>query len=165
MLAAAFTAAGVKLRNESRIVGKIMLQDLLTDRFVSTALGFMRVATARSAGYRWSQLVFEMQMLRGSLAAEDEPTDEIERLIETASTEFKARWPTPESAGSVEDVVNFTMQTIGRNVLLAAVPSTARATGLIPSQLPWPLTLSIALKMRKRGKVRSITSRGSVLYH
>jgi superfamily I DNA/RNA helicase len=122
LLGPAFKAVGLNLRNEARMIGKLMLQDLLADHLVSIGLRMLRVATMRSAGRVWSKLVFDFQTIHGALTSDDAPSDAIEQLLDRASKELVSKWPSPSCVGSAKDLVEFLISVIGRDQLVGAFP-------------------------------------------
>lgn len=62
----AFAAAGLRLRNESRVIGKSNLQDLMVDEAASTAVAALRVATGQRSAAAWAKLSGMVYALRGA---------------------------------------------------------------------------------------------------
>ncbi|MGY8683425.1 ATP-dependent helicase [Bradyrhizobium sp. UFLA05-153] len=52
-LAGAFAQQGLRLRNESRTLGRTTLQDLLTDTFAKIAIALLRLGSTRRAASAW----------------------------------------------------------------------------------------------------------------
>jgi len=72
-----FSAKGLRLRNEARLVGGIAIQDLLTDEIVSLVLGFMRLAV----GVRGREIYRPVQEAISAILGTDfENTRDIKRL-------------------------------------------------------------------------------------
>lgn len=125
ILAPAFRAKGMRLRNEARNIGNIALQDLLADHFVSVGARFLRVATTPSAGRRWTELRNVFEAIRGPQSFnedDDYSSASVSGDIDAACRAFRARWPFPAEAAGPEEVVAFLLQTIGRNQLIASYP-------------------------------------------
>lgn len=66
----AFAAAGLRLRNESRVIGRSNVQDLMVDEATSTALAALRIATGQRSAAAWAKLSGAVYAVRG--AAEDD---------------------------------------------------------------------------------------------
>lgn len=62
----AFAAVGLRLRNESRAIGRSNVQDLMVDEAASTALAALRVAAGQRSAAAWGKLSGAVYALRGA---------------------------------------------------------------------------------------------------
>lgn len=60
-----FAAAGLSIRNESRIIGRTNVQDLMVDEAASVALAALRLATGQRSAAAWSALSSTVYAIRG----------------------------------------------------------------------------------------------------
>lgn len=101
----AFAAAGLRLRNESRVIGKSNVQDLMVDEAASTALAALTVATGQRSAAAWGKLSGAVYALRG--AEEDDEVLrnrvdlELQDFLGELGREVRAQTPTAELAVEV----------------------------------------------------------------
>lgn len=67
-----FASVGLRVRNESRAIGRTTLQDLLSAPFCQLAVGVLRLAVARRVPALWRTIVNTITLLRG-ISPEDAP--------------------------------------------------------------------------------------------
>jgi superfamily I DNA/RNA helicase len=70
-LGAAFAAAGMSIRNESRLLGRTTVQDLLADEISQVVLAFLRLGASRREPDAWQRASGALQILR-ALDPDDE---------------------------------------------------------------------------------------------
>lgn len=70
-----FAAAGLSIRNESRIIGRTNVQDLMVDEVASVALAALRLAIGQRRAAAWSALSSTVYAIRGA--------DEDDELLRT----------------------------------------------------------------------------------
>lgn len=102
-LTGALEARGLKMRNESKIIGRIALQDLLVERLVKIGIAILRLAAEARAPEAWSVVSEAMQRLRAV-----DPEDEVEcQKVERSTSDFleELRSFMSENAPSVDSVV------------------------------------------------------------
>lgn len=85
-LSGAFAAKGLRIRNESRAVGRTTLQDLLVDDLVGICIALLEVASRRRAPSAWATVSEAILVLRGC----DPRDDAACALVETELSEFIA---------------------------------------------------------------------------
>lgn len=78
------TASGLRLRNESALVGKVPLQDLLADNFCRLVVAALRLGSVRRSPAAWQNLSAAVSALR-AVAPGDADAD---ARAETALTQF-----------------------------------------------------------------------------
>jgi superfamily I DNA/RNA helicase len=87
-LAGPFTDAGLRLRNESRAIGRTTLQDLLAEEITRIVTGILRLAVQRRAPQAWSFVADVLGDLRGA-DYEDAPVRQrIEAELKAAITDL-----------------------------------------------------------------------------
>ena len=101
----AFAAMGLRLRNESRVIGRSNVQDLMVDEAASTALACVRLATGQRSAPAWSRLSGAVYALRG--AAEDDEVlrsrvdRELQSFLGELGRDLRAHAPSAELAIAV----------------------------------------------------------------
>jgi superfamily I DNA/RNA helicase len=79
-----FADGGLRLRNESRALGRTTLQDLLVEEFTAIALGLLRLGTRRRLPQAWQLVTSGVLQIRGV-----DPEDEVSgKRTEGALTRF-----------------------------------------------------------------------------
>lgn len=98
-LSPALQAAGLRLRNESRLVGKVSLQDLLVDTYSSIALALFRLGASRRDPRAWN--VASAAMLRLHEADEEDETSSLAAIEELSEfvKGLRAHMAKPPSGG------------------------------------------------------------------
>lgn len=98
----AFAAVGLRLRNESRVIGKSNVQDLMVDEAASTALAALRLATGQRSASAWAKLSGALYAVRG--AAEDDELlrgrvdRELQDFLGELGRDIRAQAPSTELA-------------------------------------------------------------------
>ncbi len=124
LLAAAFAAQGVVLRNEAAEIGPVKLQELLSEDLSELVLSFVRLATSDRAGAAWGDCLNALSLLRGLASDEDRARIRLEREIETFTAAFRTSYPAPvDGQSDAEALVAEVLDFIGRNDLAAACPA------------------------------------------
>lgn len=106
-LSGAMKAQGLRIRNESHVLGRTTLQDLLVEELTKIAISVLRLAALRRAPQAWITATDAVLRLRNA-----DPEDEVAcHNAERALTEFLARMRTRMShvapnAESARDVCN-----------------------------------------------------------
>jgi superfamily I DNA/RNA helicase len=127
VLAPAFEAAGIPLRNEAGSVGAMMLQELLTEEASQLVVKLLRMSTTKRAGRYWSDCQDALGSLRGISVDDDGAQARFARELDAYSVEIAADYPgpprsPPEALALVEKLIDF----IGRKRLIAVHPAYAQ---------------------------------------
>ncbi|OBX18821.1 AAA family ATPase [Erythrobacter sp. QSSC1-22B] len=127
VLAPAFEAAGIPLRNEAGFVGPMMLQELLTEEASRLVVQLLRLAMTKHAGRNWSECQAKLGVLRG-IAIDDEPAQaKLARKLDTFATTLAAAHPkAPTSFADSLAIVEQAIDFIGRQRLVAVHTSYAQ---------------------------------------
>ena len=121
LLAPAFAAEGIQLRNEAAYVGAQMLQELLTEPLSELVLLVLRIACGVQGGATWTLLQHALAELRGVAPTDDRARRALARDIDTFAHQFRNQYPQPpateaEMRVAVQMVITF----LGRDMLKAA---------------------------------------------
>ncbi|MDN4053150.1 ATP-dependent helicase [Massilia sp. YIM B02763] len=121
ILAPAFAAEGIQLRNEAAYVGAQMLQELLTEPLSELVLLVLRIACGVQGGTSWTLLQHALAELRGVAPTDDRARRALARDIDTFAHQFRNQYPQPpateaEMRVAVQMVITF----LGRDMLKAA---------------------------------------------
>ena len=104
-----FTAAGLAIRNESKVVGKVSLQDLLVDDIAQVVLAMLRLGTRVKAPAAWQTASSAVEFLSGVDSEDTFGTRTAEAALEKFLAELRsfqeANPPTEAAAASVVDMV------------------------------------------------------------
>ncbi|WP_228897691.1 3'-5' exonuclease [Acidovorax sp. Leaf73] len=104
-----FTAAGLVIRNESKVVGKVSLQDLLVDDIAQVVLAMLRLGTRVKAPAAWQTASSAVEFLSGVDSEDTFGTRTAEAALEKFLAELRsfqeANPPTEAAAASVVDMV------------------------------------------------------------
>ena len=110
-LADALGAAGLFIRNESRMLGRTSLQDLLTDEFCAITIALLRLATLRRDPEAWALASEALDALRGADQDEDagqRVSAELSAFLNGLRETMRRLPPSPENAHAlVEHVLAF----------------------------------------------------------
>lgn len=101
----AFRLAGLTLRNESRMLGRMIIQDLLVDSAAAIALAALRLGLGVRNARAWAALSSAVHALRG-VDEEDEEhrhrvDEEIKGFLATLRDEMRTHAPEPVVAASI----------------------------------------------------------------
>ena len=103
-----FNQRGIRLRNESRTLGRTALQDLLAEEATGIALAVLRLGARTRSPADWAQAVDALLRLRAIDPADDEASrgvhDELTAFIRSIRNELR-RPPTHDEAGLLVDRV------------------------------------------------------------
>lgn len=77
------TNQGLRVRNESKAIGKTTLQDLLSDHFSCTAIAMVRLGASRQAPRAWDLCVNAIRDLRAAPVSDDAAERRIESEFES----------------------------------------------------------------------------------
>lgn len=104
-LKAAFANRGLRIRNESRMVGKVAIQDLLAEELTQIVLPFLWLGAKARAGAIWTTCVERLTWLRG-IDPEDERecrrvAQDLGKFAQDIRQAMNARVPSEESAPEV----------------------------------------------------------------
>lgn len=103
-----FNRRGIKLRNESRALGRTTLQDLLADEATRIAVALFRLGAHARFPEAWDQVADALLRLRAIDSSDDEASqqaqDDLAVFIRTIRTEL-AEVPSPEGADALADRV------------------------------------------------------------
>lgn len=121
VLAPAFAAQGIALRNEAAYVGAQMLQELMAEPLSELVLLLLRFACAIRGGATWNDVQHALADLRGIAPADDRARRALARDLDAFAHRFRAQYPRPPDTGAemrvaVQTVISF----VGRDTLMAA---------------------------------------------
>ncbi|AEF88864.1 UvrD/REP helicase [Delftia sp. Cs1-4] len=121
VLAPAFQAAGIPLRNEAAQVGAQMLQELLTEPLSDAVVLLLRFATAASAGRAWSESLHLLSELHGVEHADERARRRQARALDAFAQQFLERFPLPpQTLEAARPIVQEIVAFLGRERLVAA---------------------------------------------
>jgi len=89
-LAGPLAAHGLHIRNESRAVGKISLQDLLSDDLSRLVVAVFRLGATRRAPAAWQLAVYSVLALRATARDDDRGAAKVEADLTTFLAAFRA---------------------------------------------------------------------------
>ena len=120
----AFRAAGLALRNEDGIAGKIKLQELLTEEISAIVIAVLRLAMTKRAGRHWSECQRSLGALHG-IAPDDEVGNarSVAALDDYVTGLSVRNCNPPASEKQARDLVGDILDFAGRDLLLAAHPA------------------------------------------
>ncbi|WP_416761844.1 UvrD-helicase domain-containing protein [Roseateles sp. So40a] len=105
----AFAAAGLALRNESKVIGKVSIQDLLVDDIAQVVLALLRLGTKVKAPAAWQLASSALEFLAGVDSADTLGTRSAEGALEGFLAELRAlmdaKEPSEAAAAAVVDKV------------------------------------------------------------
>lgn len=108
-LAPALAASGLRLRNESRALGRTTLQDLLVDTYAEIALALLRLGAVPRAPAAWQTASHAVQQLRGAEPDDDLACVRAEEGLSNFVRELRAAMtagpPSPAAAENLADRV------------------------------------------------------------
>ena len=112
ILEPAFANENLALRNEAGMVGKVMLQELMTEEISKLAVNFLRLSMTPRAGSYWSTCQNWLASMRGIDADDSIRQSRLARVLDTYATELAARYSLPPrskvaSRALVDDILNF----------------------------------------------------------
>jgi superfamily I DNA/RNA helicase len=100
--AADFTARGLSIRNESRLLGRTSLQDLLSDEFCRLTIAMLRLGSTHRAPAAWDLASSSLLALRGVGPDDDGAARNIEEsltnFLRVLRRDMAVTAPSPESA-------------------------------------------------------------------
>lgn len=103
-----FDRRGIRLRNESRVLGRTTLQDLLAEEATTIALAVFRLGAQTRSPADWARAAEALLRLRAIDPADDEASrgvqDELTAFIHSIRDELRGL-PTPDEARSLADRV------------------------------------------------------------
>lgn len=95
ILEPAFANENLALRNEAGMVGKVMLQELMTEEISKLAVNFLRLSMTPRAGSYWSTCQNWLASMRGIDADDSIRQSRLARVLDTYATELAARYSLP----------------------------------------------------------------------
>jgi len=108
-LAGPLLRRGIRLRNESKSLGRTTLQDLLSDNFSCAAIALVRLGTSRQAPNAWELCTNTIRDLRAippsDPTAENRVESEFADFLKDLRSEMLARPPTKENADFVANKI------------------------------------------------------------
>jgi len=123
VLGPAFASVGISLRNEADKVGKVPLQDLLTDPVSELVYQILRLATSKRSGKSWSACQAALLSLGGVQAEDEKGQAKVTRELDQYAIKLRMQHPRPptakpESRRIVDSILDF----VGQAKLVAAYP-------------------------------------------
>lgn len=104
-----FAAVGLAIRNESKMVGKVSLQELLVDDIAQVVLALLRLATRVKAPQAWQTASSAVEFLAGVDSADASGTRCAEAALERFLDELRAfldgKSPSEDAAADVVDKI------------------------------------------------------------
>ncbi|OJH41790.1 UvrD-helicase domain-containing protein [Cystobacter ferrugineus] len=124
LLAPALANYNLLLRNEAAEIGKVKLQELLSEELSELVVRFIHLATSERAGRSWSECQEALAHLRGILSDDDAARSRLGHEINDFCAGLRVKYPAPvstevEAIALVDEVLNF----IGRKDLAASYPA------------------------------------------
>ncbi|MCA5971791.1 MULTISPECIES: UvrD-helicase domain-containing protein [Pseudomonas] len=112
LLEPAFASENLALRNEAGMVGKVMLQELMTEEISKLVVNVLRLSMTPRAGSYWSTCQNWLASMRGIDADDSIRQSRLARVLDTYATELTARYPLPPRSkvatrALVDDILNF----------------------------------------------------------
>jgi ATP-dependent DNA helicase Rep len=104
-----FVAAGLAIRNESKVVGRVSIQDLLVDDIAEVVLALLRLGTRVKAPLAWQTASAAVEVLAG-MDSEDafgtrSAEDGLEKFLAELRAFMDANSPSEAAAAAVVDMV------------------------------------------------------------
>ncbi|WP_313295056.1 ATP-dependent helicase [Pseudomonas sp.] len=131
VLAPAFKAEGISIRNEAGLVGNIMLQELITEDLSKILISMLRLATNPCAGRHWSDCLTWLSALRGvasdEAGAQQKLTNELDAFAAALSADFPIP---PKDEATSRSLVNEVLIFLGRDYLASSYPGYANGDWL-----------------------------------
>jgi superfamily I DNA/RNA helicase len=158
-LAGPLTNAGLRLRNESRAIGRTTLQDLLAEEITRIVTGIMRLVVQRRAPQAWNFVADVLGDLRGA-DYEDAPVRQrIEAELKAAITDLgqflEEQAPSTEAAAELSSALSILARS------RASILNTDRARAWRSPPKPSHFTCRNAPKRPRPGLRWSMSSRAS----
>lgn len=104
-----FSAAGLAIRNESKVVGKVSLQDLLVDDIAQVVLAVLRLGTRVKTPAAWKTASEAVEFLSDLDSEDTFGTRNVETTLERFLGELRSfldvHMPTESAAGAAVDMV------------------------------------------------------------
>ena len=161
-LGPALAAANLRLRNESRALGRTTLQDLLVDGYAEIAQALLRLGALRRAPSAWQVASDAVLQLRDA-----DPDDELSCLrAEEALTGFirelrATMAATPPSVSAAAALANQVLTFVDARALARSFPEYATGNTLVIAIEAFRLHLAAAQMEAMTGRRVSIASLGS----
>jgi superfamily I DNA/RNA helicase len=130
VLEPAFATAGLTLRNESALVGKVALQELFAEPLSEIIITLLRLLTSERAGHCWTECVDTLCTLRGLAFDDDGQRQKLAKTLETFAERFGKSFPRPPANGAEATA-------IFEKILEFAGVSDLRATSVAYRQGDW----------------------------
>lgn len=127
VLAPAFEAAKIPLRNEDGAVGAMKLQELLTEEASQLAVQLLRLSMTKRAGRYWSAGLNALAALQGISIEDEAGHARLARDLDTFALALAATHPAPPaSSGESLTITKKLIDFIGRERLIAVHPAYAQ---------------------------------------
>lgn len=128
VLEPAFRKAGLPIRNEAAMAGKVALQELLAEEVSVLLICILRLSMTKRAGRYWTECQDALMALRGLSPDDDGAQAKLARDLDKFARDLFAQCPKPpSSAADVRNLINLVLDFVGRDRLIAA--HTAYAQG------------------------------------
>ncbi|AKF43771.1 UvrD/REP helicase family protein [Pseudomonas syringae pv. syringae str. B301D-R] len=102
-----FAASGLSIRNESKIVGRTNVQDLMVDDAAKIALAALRLASGQRNAVAWATLSTAVYAIRGIDEDDDVrryPVDQdVQAFLKALGQDIRSRMPTADAASEFTD--------------------------------------------------------------
>ena len=124
VLAPAFAASGIPLRNEAGTVGAVMLQELQAEEVSELLVSVLRLAMTKRAGRFWTDCQEALAALRGVAFDDEVAQGKLASELDAYAVKLNIDRPAPpkskvESRSLVDNIIDF----IGRERLIAVHPA------------------------------------------
>lgn len=124
VLEPAFLAEGILIRNEADMIGKVPLQDLLSEEASVHVLRLLRLATAARAGKYWTECVSSVSVLRGLLPEDHSGLTQESQKIDAFVRQLGLAYPDPATAmAHTRQLVDEIIEFLDRDALTSAFPA------------------------------------------
>lgn len=124
LLVPTFAKRGLTLRNESELIGSVVLQDLIAEEASRILILVLGLAVRERAGVHWSECLHALAAIREADLNNDWAHTRLANDLDNFARKFRYAYPRPvaesnQARAVVETVQNF----VGRHHLVAAHPA------------------------------------------
>ncbi|KFX64038.1 ATPase AAA [Burkholderia sp. K24] len=127
----AFRAVGISLRNEAGLIGKVALQELLTEDASRVLLYVLRLAAIQRGGRHWSTCLQALATLHRLRTDDEVAHDRLARNLDAFATAlFKDYAAPPSDKAAVRALVDRIFGFVGLDKIVAAYPAYAQGDWL-----------------------------------
>jgi superfamily I DNA/RNA helicase len=123
VLSPVFEAHGVGLRNEAREIGRVALQDLLTETASRVVINLLRLCSRRRGGVFWRRCVDDLAEIYGLQSDDDTGLAKISTELTVFLQQLRSEMrEIPTSLSSAQRLVNLVLEFLGCDRLRMVAP-------------------------------------------